>query len=89
MNSLPNKNGESAVLYGSIDKVKGICSEERPELWPVELVRPTVAFVSHTVLRLPHCTVHLHCSIDHRTGVLITALSCHPKVCVGPEKGRL
>jgi hypothetical protein len=27
-------NGESTRLYGSVDKVTGICSEKPPELWP-------------------------------------------------------
>jgi hypothetical protein len=63
----------------------------------LELVTLTVALVTCPVLWSPHCTVLLHCGVDHctvpfvtRTGVLITTLSCpSPEVCVGHEKCRL
>jgi hypothetical protein len=60
----------------------------------VVIVTLAVAFVTRTVLRLPHFTVHLHCSVDHRTvsyvsrtGVLITALyrSYHALECSSPH----
>jgi len=44
-------NGKSTVLFGSADKVTGICSEERPGLWPDKWILHHDIASAHEALR--------------------------------------
>jgi hypothetical protein len=45
-------NGESAVLFGSADKVMEICSRNRPELWPNKWILHHDSVPAHDVLKV-------------------------------------
>jgi hypothetical protein len=40
------------VLFGSVDKVTGICSEERPKLWPDMWILHHDNALAHNALRV-------------------------------------
>jgi hypothetical protein len=50
--SCTRTNGESSVLFGSADKVTGICSMERSEFWPEKLILHHDNAPAHDALRV-------------------------------------